>query len=312
MPKINPVVINEAGPGDLRFMQAYETHVLADGTFQTRIPDDHLAFLKAMSVPAVSIEKNKTGAPVLKSRSLDEISRMLRSYGKAQMATTKTRETLIVFTTTMSIAYCTTPTLPGRIFENGQLAKDASGLGEKGEWRWHGKNLSNQSTTDKFAVGVCARVIDKIVHTLPNSRFHVEHEIYRGEEGSWAAKLNTFNGSVFPPVDYWSKEDPNARRYGSSGRKGETLMEQDGLQFIPYTEEAAEFFHSMMYNLCTLAERMRLFFGEDKQEFLANVYNPDMRRALAAPEKKTVVGNAELDAGVANHFDPNKRGFSPR
>lgn len=27
---------------------------------------------------------------------------------------------------------------------------------------------------------------------------------------------------------------------------------------------------------------------------------------------KHVTGNAELDAGTPNHFDPNKRGFSPR
>lgn len=33
---------------------------------------------------------------------------------------------------------------------------------------------------------------------------------------------------------------------------------------------------------------------------------------FASSETTHAVGNAELDAGVPNHFAPNKRGFSPR
>lgn len=34
--------------------------------------------------------------------------------------------------------------------------------------------------------------------------------------------------------------------------------------------------------------------------------------AVPLKSARHVVGNAELDAGAPNHFDPNKRGFSPK
>lgn len=292
MPKINPVKVHEYGPGDLRFIQNYETNVLADGTFQTLVPEDHVQYLTALGSPVVSVSKNKAGKPALVSRDLDAIARMLKQYGQAQMTTTKTRETLIFFKTTMSVAYCSSPDFPGRIFENGYEAQKACGRDDTGAYHWRGKNLSSQSTSSSFSVGVCARVVDKIVHKLPNGRFHVDHETAKPETGSFGAKLNTFNGGVFPPADFWSKENPDERRLKVYLREGESLMEQDGLQYVPYTEESAEFFYSMMHNLCTLAERMRIFFGDDDRDFLANINDPTKRLAIAGPRSPSTATGA--------------------
>jgi hypothetical protein len=281
VPKINPIKIAIQN-GTLRHIAEYETHVLADGTFQTLIPDVDIDRLAILERGGVSITKNKADKPVLKSVYLADIAKLLNAYGRALLETEQTSTLLIFYSVTLDIAYCTNPHLPGEVFANGNIAKRETG-GDN-DYRWHGTNGTGGGTirSARNAVGVSARVIEKTVHRLADGRFFVEHHRATLPDGSFGAKLNEFNTDIFPPKDYWSATDPDKPRIPPGKAFSGNFLISEGLHNLPYTEESAEFFFNMTMNLATLAERLRMFFGDGADAFLENLHDQNKLKLLGA------------------------------
>jgi len=287
MPKINPINVWISGKGgrDNHFHHMYETHVLADGTFQTLIPAEQVEWIERLDRTGVQLTKNKSDKPVLKAKNLDDISRIVHEYGRSTLEVETTIEQLIFYKVKLDIAYCTNPHLPGEVFPNGGIATQATG-GDQ-DYQWHGSSKAGTMSSNGHSVGVSAVVVDKIIHRMSGGRSHVEHAKtkFPYKSTTFGASLNEFNAGVFPSGDYWSPTDPNVPRHPpGKSYMGEYLI-SDTLQFVPYTEEAAEFFYGMMMNLATLAERLRLFFGDGGDAFLENLNNGNAQLLLGKQKK---------------------------
>ena len=280
VPKINPIKIAIQN-GTLRHIAEYETHVLADGTFQTLIPDVDIDRLSVLERGGVSITKNKADKPVLKSVYLSDIAKLLNAYGRSLLETEQTSTLLIFYSVTLDIAYCTNPHLPGKVFANGNIARRETG-GDN-DYRWHGTTGVGGGSvrSARNAVGVSARIIEKVVHRLADGRFFVEHQRATLPEDSFGAQLNEFNTAIFPPKDYWSASDPDRPRVPPGKAFNGEILISEGLHYLPYTEETAEFFFNMTMNIATLAERLRLFFGDGATSFLENLNDPSKLKLLA-------------------------------
>lgn len=279
MPKINPIDVFLRGKGQNHFSHKYETHVLSDGTFQTLIPENQVEIIAKLDLTGVELTKNKVKQPILKARNLADIVRVVTEYGRSTLEVTTTKETLIFYKVSLDAAYCINPKVPGEAYPNGYRAKEVTG-GEN-DYRWQGADRSN-GRPGKHAVGVSAIVIDKTINHLSGGRFHVEHARAQLPEGSFGSLLNDFNGGVFPPNDYWSATDPNTPRFPPGKNFQGDFLISDALQFLPYTEQSAEFFYQMMMNIAKLSERMRLFFGDSAEHFLENLNNEQARKLLGA------------------------------
>lgn len=273
MPKINPINVYISGKGQNRFHQAYETHVLSDGTFQTLIPEDQVEWISRLDLTGVGLEKNKTGKPVLKAKHLDDISRVVHAYGRSTLEVETTTERLIFYSVTLNVAYCTNPHLPGQVFPDGNAARRETG-GEN-DYHWHGPSSGGLTRSRGHSVGVSAKVVDKHIHRMSGGRFHVDHTNAKFDynDESFGKRLCDFNSGVFPPKDFWSPTDPNEPRIKPGKTYQGDFLVSEGLHYLPYTEETAEFFYTMMMNLATLAERLRLFFGDGQNDLIENLNN---------------------------------------
>lgn len=133
----------------------------------------------------------------------------------------------------------------GKLYPNGHMAHHVLG-GPNGAWADDVSKLHACNTTDAFVVGLYAQVLTKITVTRPSGtkvtfeRFQSTDDHFNTD--SWADKLNAFCGL---DTDF-------------SG-------DDDSIQEMPYTEEAARFFYEMMLQLCYLAERLHGFFKDKKQ-----------------------------------------------
>lgn len=284
MPKINPIHIYEVGPGEMRFERSYETHVLANGEFQTLVPEDHLQYFRVMKFGGAHLDSNKVGRPVLKASSVRDITEALKGYAKASMNSEKTTSLWIFFKTTNKVAYAVNPALPGRIFPNGQMATEATG--EEGAYRWYGSNIGGTMGSESFSVGVAATVVEKTVHSFPDGRFAVEHSKPKLPRETFGWRLCQFNTGLRPANDFWSPTNPDEPRHKPARRNpDEGVFDSGNINFVPYTEDAAEFFYNLTCNLCALAEGMRQFFGTSKEDLLENINDPKKRLALAAPRR---------------------------
>lgn len=286
MPKINPIKVYIHGKGNNYFSHSYETHVLSDGTFQTLIPADQVDWIKRLDMTGVNYIKTRASKDALQSRSLEAISKIVHDYGRSTLETETTTEQLIFYKVRLDVAYCTNPHLPGRVFANGGEARKETG-GEN-DYIWHGPPRSSGLVSSHgHAVGVAATVVDKIIHRMAGGRFHVEHEKaqFPYQSTAFGASLNEFNSGVFPDRDYWSATDPNVPRIKPGKNYNGDILISEGLHYLPYTEEAAEFFYGMMMNIATLAERLRLFFGDGGDTFLENLNNGNAQLLLGQKQK---------------------------
>lgn len=273
MPKINPINVYICGKGSNRFQHAYETHVLSDGTFQTLLPEDQVEWISRLDLSGVQLTKNKADRPILKAKHLDDISRVVHAYGKSTLEVETTTERLIFYSVTLNVAYCTNPHLPGQVFTDGNAARRETG-GDN-DYHWHGPSAGGLVRSNNHTVGVAATVVDKQIHRMSGGRFHVEHTKARFVHGdeSFGKRLCDFNSGVFPPKDYWSPTDPSKPRVSPGKTYQGDFLISEGLHYLPYNEEMAEFFYTMMMNLATLAERLRLFFGDGKTDLIENLNN---------------------------------------
>ena len=144
------------------------------------------------------------------------------------------RETIIVYRSDDSVAYWKTD--DGEIRPHGEM-------NGKGKWggRLHATNPSNF-----YSVGLAAEVWVRVT-VLRESGNEVSYEVLNLWEQlqddhhhpkTWAGKLNSFVGLTIDRRDL------------------------SNMEWMPYTEEAAKFFHDALLAVCKLSDRIESFFGD--------------------------------------------------
>lgn len=280
MPKINPIRVYASGPGDLSYHDNFETHVLADGTFQTLIGHIDMELLESVMgslhdrlTGKVRISKNRKDVPTLTAKTVDDIAMVLNDYGHAKVRTEREEALFIFYKITLSTDYVTNRA--GEIFPNGGYCPD--------DYQWHGPKGGFHDDQHAYAVGVVACVVKRVIHTLPNGRFHTEIERPTTDdlpEESFGAKLNQFTHTCWPNRDFWSKTQKG--QPASSDRGWNTA-----LKYMPYDEGHARFFYDMMMKLCHLSEGIRQFFGDKPADLQASIADPARARLLIGGPAKS-------------------------
>jgi hypothetical protein len=133
---------------------------------------------------------------------------------------------------------CYSEALDGSLHPNGYFAEKEPGKAK------HGGKLHATEHSRYFCVGIFARVYDRVTYIRPASQKielkRVGFDIY---DKSPAARLNAFIGLSL---------DANERT-----------------PYMPYTDEAADFFTNMMTGMCELARKLDDFLGDREKLELA-------------------------------------------
>lgn len=222
------------------------------GMFSIRIPDELEAAARDCGLTIARPAKNLFA----RGNNLDDLKQAVTDAVKAHLTTEQHRTPVILYSTDIAVAYWKCE--DGSAHSNGGSARNATD--SPGAWAITG-NLHAGSVQSHYRVGLCAKVVDKVEHYRNGQLIKTTYapcdtghfDPIAGME--WAHRLNGFVGLSF-----------------NQGRS----------QQIPYSEEAARFFHDAMISLCRLGDRISEFFGDDD------------RLALAISSRTPLLGNEAL------------------
>jgi hypothetical protein len=232
-----------------KFEYKADCFVTSEGEFTIQIHPDLLSIAYRM--------KPQNGVGINKARS-DAAERVYCNDLKAGLAFLKAcavelltaeekTERVIVYEAEFNLSYWKQP--DGRIFPNGY---NEAGIIRPGQWqdlKFHNKGTNSTNRTNIFSLGICAAVFDKVT-TIRKSGNVVRYISIRNlERNSPAAMLNSF-----------ASLDVNTRGVGQSYCRS---------QEMPYSDEAALFFHDVMLGLCSLAERIDTVIADKPKLFEA-------------------------------------------
>lgn len=207
-----------------------------DGVFSFTIPDELITTALQMAKQRLEFSvKLARVNHMIEGRDKAKVESFIKDIIRAYLTCEVTRETVICYRTDAKVAYWKK--------RDGTIVPSGGCDPEHREFNgWHGSlNANNHSST--YLVGVAARVYVKVT-AHRSSGDEINYERYKEVDhhnptANWAEKLNAFTGVGFG--DY----------------------EIERLKQIPYTEEAAKFFHDTMLAMCVLAERISNFFGDE-------------------------------------------------
>lgn len=232
MPSIgkHPFVhLNKAGE-----KMSFEAAMSVDsqGVFSIMVPD---VLESACRHLQLDIARPKTNLFV-RGRDLEKVKSQVRQAVVAHMETEAVTERVIVFSTDIKASFWQNP--DGSMASNGYMGVSRE---QGGDWGTIG-DLDARQTVPHYVVGLGARVVDRVEHRRGDSVIKVRY--VKADTGrfdwndgmEWAHRLNSFTGLH---ID---------------------LERAHGMQRMPYTEEAAKFFHDSLIGLCVLARQIDGFF----------------------------------------------------
>lgn len=233
MAKLKPIAFRHKSQSGEQMSFSSEVTVDQDGTFNLTVPDELSETLGAISRDGRQNFHLTRPAKNLRvsAMSLAGASAAIEAAMRDHLACEVTRERVILYGTAMRIAYVVDD--DGTIVPNGYFVKRRD---PQAGTRWHG-TLNANSRASHFTIGLTAHARDKVTYRRPKS-VRVEYERIPDGEAHGAKLLNAFTS------------------LDSAVRAGGDIKE------MPYSEEAAAFFHDAMIAMCTLAHRIEGFFAD--------------------------------------------------
>lgn len=230
----------EADDGTV-FCEKVAISVLSDGKFSIACPE-------ALSETVLRLHKNENriniggrqgGGVRLHCDRLNDGIAFLKKCAKDLLTVETVTERVIVYGYSLQVAFWLDA--GGGFRQNGYSKTDGT---RKGNW-WAAKNgsdyISTQDNRKFFSVGLSAAVYDKITHKRQSGNT-VQWERVRDSDDEEIENLNSFV---------------------------KLRVDPDGMAEMPYTQEAAAFFHKMLLGLCALAKNIDDFFGDKDRLQLA-------------------------------------------
>ncbi len=206
--------------------------VTDNGVFSIAIPAELEDTCHGLGFPIVQPQKNL----FLRGRDLELLKSQVRKAMEEHLKTERVAERVIVYSTDLKVAFWQNP--DGSIAPNGYLGDERE---KGGDWSAV-SSVSATKVASHYHVGLFAHVVDRVEYRRGAAGTKVAYEKvdtgrFKSNEGmDWAYRLNAFTGL--------------AQRY--------EWMEN--LSRMPYTEEAAKFFHDSLAGLCLLARQIDGFF----------------------------------------------------
>jgi hypothetical protein len=244
-----------------------DVSITNDGTFSVTIPDELLATALVMvRKPGRAVEVTKPPTAHLwrvSGKQLDTIKDFIRDTMKDYLTCEVTTERIIAYGYKLELAFSYADN--GTFHENGYAAQRESGIksGNNGEgYHWEGELHAN-SAAPLFAVGLGARVFDKVTYTRPSGSTVKYERVPSKYSRTPLDRLNGFVGLSIKPE----------------------YAEQ-----MPYSDEAAVFFYDAMIAMCRLAHQVKSFIGDKDRLALAIASRASMLPAPAATPALAVEG----------------------
>lgn len=242
MPKLPDIQISVENPTATDRANRYESErfsasVDADGVFTATLPEHLSELARALALPpGVSVGFGRSYWR-MQGKQLDLLKHALQDLMKAWVAPTVTVERVIRYNVESHISFF--EGVDGSIFPNGSF--NQAGYDSGGRWndsKKYGGHSAQQPSRGGYSLTIGAKVVDK-------------KTIVRGE----ATKIE------YARIDN-IKHDEQDPLFLLNSWMSFTLPEF-GVKEMPYTPEAALFFHQMMLGMADLSRRVQTFFHDE-------------------------------------------------
>lgn len=227
-----------------KFEATVEVRLLEDGTFSIEVPEALVTSLGKLSdngrAHLAHMGYARLGAaPRVYAKALDDGLRLLKEAADDYLSAEESTERVICYNANIDVSFWQEP--DGTIQPNG--------CGREGAWwasKLHGHQYSATNRLDSLSFGVSAKVFDKIT-TKRTSGDTVRYEAVNnhGEHHIQTDPAKLLNS--------WSILDVNPTRSRQ----------------MPYTPEAALFFHELQTTICRMARSLDAFVGDEQKLKLA-------------------------------------------
>lgn len=237
----------------------YDININSDGEFYARIPEiAHPYFQRGTKYRSCLCKLDRAKKPALYTKDMEDLIVTIRQGIEICCKPEIKRENVILYHIGANI--CFAGNEAGDIAPNAQPEGFEWSLGHYKDARKYPVDPFSRSHSDGYSITVGAVARTKVT-TILGDQESVKFEAYYGEGGNHfsddnpAARLNAWTGFSLPK---------NPRE-------------------IPYSDEAAEFFYSMMEGLAKLGQRLQdaTFETEDLLSLIAQGGSP----LLASPKK---------------------------
>lgn len=243
MPKLPDKVIEAEAKDGTEYRAKVEVNVDSEGKFSIAIPDDLTAIAKEIGSSGRNIS---FGASYNKervySRDLGSALRFLQDCAKSYIEAEEITDRVLVFTAKLDVSFWR--------LSDGTPIQDG-GKAKTGKWwdsKINGHQFDSRNHPKQFAIGIGAAVFDRITTKRSTGNTvrweRVEKQDHLAYPQNWLEHLNDWHCAVDP--------------------------KSEASKVIPYTEDAARFFHRVMESLCRMAMSVDEFLG-DEQKLIAAI-----------------------------------------
>lgn len=243
MADLTKTTFRQTGPNGEQVWFDSKISVDTTGQFRATIPD----FLEGCrsDVKIMHRIERKRQTLAVYCATLDGCLAVVRSLIDDYLSCEIIKERVIVYCASSDVSFWRGAN--GTLFSNGYDAADNGGKQGNGCDGWHG-NLSATTRKHAYSISIAAHVVDRVTYRKNNSEKVVYEKIDEADQFSmreYRQRLNAFSGLIPPdaPSHEWKE--------------------------IPYTERGAEFFYLTMLSMCALADKIEMFFGDDKRVAIA-------------------------------------------
>lgn len=209
--------------------------VNSQGLFSINVPAELKESLESLSKSlGLGVQRARKNLYV-SGRDLSDCKQLIENAAEDYLKCEIKRECIILYKYINDTTYYK-DFATGEIFPNGTYVDDYQG--NKGAWKG---SLDATHRSGFYSVGLSAMIVDKISY-IRASGTRIEYDrpddVHTFSPETYKEKLASFCG-------LWHYEPAE-------------------MSEIPYTEEAAKFFFETMMGLCKLADRLEMFFEDDK------------------------------------------------
>lgn len=239
MPKLSDAHIGAEAEDGQKFEAKVGVDVLTDGTFSIECPEELADICEKIQTSGAHVGISRSGArPRVYAPSLKDGLRLLKAAADDYLRAEEVTERVICYTASPNVSFWEEP--DGTICPNG--------CGRKGKWwagKLHGHQFDSCHRLDSFSVGIAAKVFDKITTKRASGNRVRYVEVERDGHDKHTDPCQLLNG--------WTVLDVNPK----TARQ------------MPYTPEAALFFHEVQKALCKMARSLDDFISDDEKLMLA-------------------------------------------
>lgn len=223
------------------FERSVGVTLLDDGTFSIELPEELVACAEKVKVTNAHVGHARSGARAkVYAKELDAGLRLIKAAADDYIQAEEVREHVICYKANVDVSFWQEP--------NGTIAPN--GCGRKGQW-WESKLFGHQYDAchrlDSMSIGFAAKVFDKIT-TKRKSGDTVRYE-------QTDVPLHVKHTDPMFLLNSWTVLDIEPKR--------------QGVREMPYTPEAALFFHNLQCAICKMAMGLYEFIADEKKLMLA-------------------------------------------